>query len=149
MAIYALAPLLPYRQGIMDDNKTIGLGLITRTAPAGVGPTLDKLEVLLRAGGITVFARIDHAAGAKQVGLTMPPSQVLIFGNPRGGTALMLAAPTLAIDLPFKALAWEDAHGQAWLSFNDPRYLAQRFGLGEEHLRPLAPLVAIIERAIA
>lgn len=124
-------------------------GLITRAAPAGVGPTLDKLDALLRARGVTVFARIDHAAGAAQVGLVMPPSQVLIFGNPRGGTPLMLAAPTLALELPFKALAWEDSQGQAWLSFNDPTSLARRFGLSDEQVRPLAPLVAIIEQAVA
>lgn len=133
----------------MDESKATGQGLITRPAPAGVGATLDKLEALLRAHGVTVFARIDHAAGATQVGLAMPASQVLIFGNPRGGTPLMLAVPALAIDLPFKALAWEDGHGQSWLSFNDPHYLGQRFGLNDEQTRPLAPLVALIEQALA
>ena len=132
-----------------DTKESVVPGLVTRAAPAGVGPTLDKLEALLRARGVTIFARIDHAAGATQVGLSMPPSQVLIFGNPRGGTPLMLAAPAAALELPFKALAWEDEQGQAWLGFNDPRYLAERFGLNEDQVRPLAPLVAIIEQAVA
>ena len=133
----------------MDGGKALGQGLITRAAPARVGATLDKLEALLRVRGGTVFARIDHAAGAAKVGLAMPASQVLIFGNPRGGTPLMVAAPAVAIDLPFRALAWEDGHGESWLSFNDPHYLGQRFGLSEEQTRPLAPLVALIEQALA
>jgi uncharacterized protein (DUF302 family) len=132
----------------MTNEETVaGEGLITYAATARVGPTLDRLEALLRARGVTVFARIDHAAGAAQVGLTMPPSQVLIFGNPRGGTPLMLAAPALAIDLPFKALAWEDAQGRSWLSCNDPQYLARRFGLDEQQVQPLAGLVTAIAEA--
>jgi uncharacterized protein (DUF302 family) len=124
-------------------------GVITRPSSHGVGPTIDRLEALLKARGVTIFARIDHGAGAAQAGLSMRASQVLIFGNPRGGTPLMVAAPLSAIDLPFKALAWEDDDGRAWLSYNDPHHLAMRFGLTEDHIQALAPLVALIEQAAA
>ena len=88
-------------------------------------------------------------AGAAQAGLTMAPSQVLVFGNPRAGTPIMVAAPLAALELPFKALAWEDPAGRAWLSYNDPRHLATRFGLTEDQVKALVPLVALIEQAAA
>jgi uncharacterized protein (DUF302 family) len=94
-----------------------------------------------------VFARVDHSGEAAQAGLTMPPTQVLIFGNPKGGTPIMLAAPTAAIDLPLKALAWQDSTGQVWLSYNDPMYLARRFGLTETQVKTIVPLGALIEPA--
>ncbi len=124
-------------------------GIVTRPSAHGVGPTIDRLEVLLKARGVTIFARIDHGAGAAQAGLSMRASQVLVFGNPRAGTPLMVAAPLSAIDLPFKALAWEDDDGRTWLSHNDPRHLAMRFGLTDDHVQALAPLVALIEQAAA
>ncbi|HEX4405015.1 MAG TPA: DUF302 domain-containing protein [Polyangia bacterium] len=122
-------------------------GIVTRPSQHPVGQTLDRLEESLRAHGVTIFARLDHAAGATGVGLTMPPSELLIFGNPRGGTPIMRAAPISAIDLPFKALAWQDDAGATWLSYNEPHYLAQRFGLTDADVAPLAPLVALIEQA--
>ena len=124
-------------------------GIVTRPSAHGVGPTIDRLEALLQAHGVTIFARIDHGAGAAQAGLSMRASQVLVFGNPRGGTPLMVAAPLSAIDLPFKALAWEDDDGRTWLSYNDPRHLALRFGLTDGQIQALAPLVALIEQAAA
>ena len=124
-------------------------GVVTRPSAQGVGPTIDRLEALLKAHGVTIFARFDHGAGAVQAGLSMRASQVLVFGNPRGGTPLMVAAPLAAIDLPFKALAWEDADGGAWLSYNDPHHLAMRFGLTDDQVQALAPLVALIEQAAA
>ncbi|HTA18473.1 MAG TPA: DUF302 domain-containing protein [Polyangia bacterium] len=122
-------------------------GIVTRPSQHPVGQTLDRLEELLRAHGVTIFARVDHGAGAVGVGLTMPPSELLIFGHPRGGTPIMRAAPLAAIDLPFKALAWQDEAGATWLSYNEPRYLAERFGLTDVDVAPLAPLVALIEQA--
>lgn len=101
-----------------------GQGIVTRASKLAVAQTLDRLQALLQARGLTIFARIDHAGGAAQVGLVMPPSELLIFGSPRGGTPIMVAAPTAALDLPFKALAWQDAQGAVWLSYNDPAYLA-------------------------
>jgi len=124
-------------------------GLITHPSPYTVPETLDRLEAILRAKAITIFARIDHSGKAAKVGLTMPPTQLLIFGNPRGGTPIMLAAPLSAIDLPLKALAWQDAQGKVWLSFNDPPHLQSRYNLSDEVLQPSTGLEALIQQAIA
>jgi uncharacterized protein (DUF302 family) len=101
------------------------------TIRSGFGPqdTINRLEAAVKAKGLTVFARIDHAAGAAAVGLTLRPTEVLIFGNARGGTPLMQSVQTIGIDLPLKALAWQDPAGVTWLSYNDPAWLAQRHGL--------------------
>jgi uncharacterized protein (DUF302 family) len=90
--------------------------------------TLDRFEAAAKERGLAVFARIDHAAGAQRVGRTLRPTELLIFGNPQGGTPLMECAQSAGIDLPLKALAWEDAQGQSWLGYNDPVWLAQRHG---------------------
>jgi uncharacterized protein (DUF302 family) len=124
-------------------------GLISHPSPYTVPETLDRLEAILRTKNITVFARIDHSGEATKVGLTMPPTQLLIFGNPKGGTPIMLAAPLSAIDLPLKALAWQDTDGKVWLSINDPRYLQARYDLSDELLKPIAGLEALILQAIA
>lgn len=101
-------------------------GIITKPSKYSVPDTISRLERVVKAKGFTVFALINHAAAAKSDGLSMPPTQLLIFGNPKGGTPLMLAAPTAAIDLPLKALAWQDAHGNVWLSYNTAQYLEER-----------------------
>ena len=93
--------------------------------------TADKIEGVLRDKGMTVFDRIDHAAGAAGVGASLRATQLLVFGNPRVGTPLMQCSQSVALDLPQKALIWEDAEGTVWLSYNDPAYLATRHGLGE------------------
>ena len=90
---------------------------------------MDRLEAAVRARGMTVFARIDHAAGASAVGMPLKATEVLIFGNARGGTPLMQSVPTIGIDLPLKALVWQDTSGETWLSYNEPSWLAQRHGL--------------------
>jgi len=90
---------------------------------------MNRLEEAVKARGMTVFARIDHAAGASAAGMTLDPTELLIFGNARGGTPLMQSVPTIGIDLPLKALVWQDASGETWLSYNDPGWLAQRHGL--------------------
>jgi uncharacterized protein (DUF302 family) len=105
-------------------------GLITMASSFGAKETMDRLEAEVKAKGLTVFARIDHAAGAVEVGLPLRPTEVLIFGNAKGGTPLMQANQAIGIDLPLKALVFEDAAGKVWLSYNDPRWLAQRHGLG-------------------
>lgn len=107
-------------------------GLTTIRSNFGPKETIDRLEAAVEAKGMTVFARIDHAAGAASVGLPLRPTEVLIFGNARGGTPLMQSVQTIGIDLPLKALVWQDASGQTWLSYNDPAFLAQRHGLGDE-----------------
>ncbi|HLK22257.1 MAG TPA: DUF302 domain-containing protein [Bryobacteraceae bacterium] len=124
-----------------------GEGIVSKPSKYSVPETLDRLESLLRAKGVKIFARIDHAGEAENAGLKMPPTQVLIFGNPKGGTPLMLAAPTAAIDLPLKALAWQDSEGAVWLGYNDPQYLKQRFGVTDDVLKPIAGLSALIEQA--
>jgi uncharacterized protein (DUF302 family) len=104
------------------------------TIPSSHGPkaTMDRLEAELKARGMTVFARIDHAAGATAAGLSLRPTEVLIFGNAKAGTPLMQSVQTIGIDLPLKALVWQDASGSTWLSCNDPAWLGQRHGLGSE-----------------
>jgi len=104
-------------------------GLITIPSSNTVKATLDRLESEVKARGIAVFARIDHSAGAAQAGLALRPTELLIFGNPVAGTPLMQATQTIGIDLPLRALSWEDASGRVWLSYNDPGWLAQRHGL--------------------
>jgi uncharacterized protein (DUF302 family) len=103
-------------------------GLITLPSAHGVKDTVDRLASEVAAKGMTVFVRIDHAAGAKEVGLPLRPTELLVFGNARGGTPLMQALQTSGIDLPLKALAWEDEEGKSWLSYNDPAWIAQRHG---------------------
>ena len=107
-------------------------GLTTVASSYGPKETMDRLEAAVKAKGLTVFARIDHAAGATEAGLPLRPTELLIFGNARGGTPLMQAAQTIGIDLPLKALVWQDAAGKTWLSYNEPAWLAQRHGLGHE-----------------
>ena len=104
-------------------------GLITLPSNYGPKETMDRLEAEIRARGIVVFARVDHAAGAAQSGLSLRPTEVLIFGNAKAGTPLMQAEQTIGIDLPLKALVWQDANGKVWLSYNEPSGLAQRHGL--------------------
>jgi uncharacterized protein (DUF302 family) len=104
-------------------------GLTTVESHFGPKETLDRLEGDVKAKGLTVFARIDHAAGAAAVGMTLLPTAVLIFGNARGGTPLMQANQLLGLELPLKVLVWQDTSGKAWLSYVDPSYLAKRYGL--------------------
>src|SRR6202171_2832616 len=101
-------------------------GLTTIRSSYGPKDTMNRLEAEVKAKGMTVFARIDHAAGAAEAGLSLQPTELLIFGNAKGGTALMQSAQTIGIDLPLKALVWQDASGNTWLSYNDPSWLAKR-----------------------
>jgi uncharacterized protein (DUF302 family) len=104
-------------------------GLTTIKSSHAPRETMDRLETAVTAKGLTVFARIDHAEGASAVGLSLRPTEVLIFGNAKGGTPLMQAVQTIGIDLPLKALVWQDAAGDTWLSWNDPAWLAARHGV--------------------
>jgi uncharacterized protein (DUF302 family) len=107
-------------------------GLITQRSSHGPKETMDRLEAAVKAKGLTVFARIDHAAGAATVDLLLRPTELLIFGNAKAGTPLMQSVQTIGIDLPLKALVWQDAAGSTWLSYNDPCWLAQRHGLDHD-----------------
>lgn len=120
-------------------------GVIAIPSGYSVEVTIDRLVAALKANGNTVFARIDHAEGAKAAGLTMKPAQVLIFGNPKVGTPIMLAGPTAAIDLPMKALAYEDAGGKVWLAYNDPAWIARRHGIDPAAV----PAVGALSQALA
>ncbi|MGC2109946.1 MAG: DUF302 domain-containing protein, partial [Candidatus Korobacteraceae bacterium] len=98
-------------------------GMVHLSSPYGVPETVKRLEALLQSQGLTLFCTVDHSGAAEKVGLKMPPTQVVIFGSPKAGTPLMIASPTLAIDLPLKALIWEDTGGKAWVSYNSAEYL--------------------------
>jgi uncharacterized protein (DUF302 family) len=125
-----------------------GEGIISKASKYSVPETLDRVDALLRSRGIKIFVRVDHSGEAEKAGLKMPPTQLLIFGNPKGGTPVMLAAPTAAIDLPLKALAWQDSDGKVWLSYNDPEYLKKRYGLTDEQIKTIAGTGSLIEQAL-
>src|ERR1700730_3093696 len=108
-------------------------GLIAIESRNGPEETMNRFEAEVRAKGMTVFAHIDHAAGAAAAGLSLPPTDLLIFGNAKDGTQLMQSVQTMGIDLPLKALVWQDGAGTTWLSYNDPNWLAQRHGVDHEN----------------
>src|SRR6266705_5814594 len=119
-------------------------GLTSIRSRFGPKETMDRLQAEIRAKGMTVFARIDHAAGAEEVGLTLRPTELIIFGNARGGTPLMQSAQTVGIDLPLKALVWEDAKNQTWLSYNEPSWIAQRHSVAN-----VEPVVSKMSAALS
>ena len=117
-------------------------GLVALTSPRPAKETMDRLEALVQARGLKVFARIDHAAGASTVGQALRPTELLIFGNPQGGTPMMLCAQTAGIDLPLKALVWQDASQQVWVGYNEPTFIAQRHGAAD------CPAVGALSKAL-
>ena len=119
-------------------------GLIKVQSSHGPAETMDRLVAGIQAKGLTVFARIDHASGAKEVGLSLRPTELLIFGNAKGGTPLMQSNQEIGIDLPLKALVWQDATGTCWISYNDPAWLAKRHGLGAEAEPPVKAMAALL-----
>ncbi len=116
-------------------------GIVKIPSHRSVDETVDKLKTILASKGVTLFALVDHSGEAEKVGLTMPPTKLLIFGNPKGGTPLMLAAPSAAIDLPLKILVAEDAQGKVWISYNSPEYLKERHGFPDN----LVPNIAVVQ----
>jgi uncharacterized protein (DUF302 family) len=125
-------------------SVTTSKGMIDRASNQSVEQTVDRVKNILQSKGITLFALIDHSGEAKKVGLNMPPTKLLIFGNPKAGTPLMLAAPSSAIDLPMKILVWEDAQGKVWVSYNSPGYLQERHNLPQA----LLPNIAVVETLV-
>ena len=123
-------------------------GMTHRSSAHSVAETLARLEELLRAKGLAIFARIDHSGEAAKVGLAMRPTELLIFGSPRAGTPAMVAAPTLALDLPLKALVWQDADGKVWLSANTAEYLEQRHDVPHDPARNLAAADSLLDQAV-
>ena len=124
-------------------------GVIQLRSRHPVSVTIDRLEALLKQRGILVFARIDFSGDAERAGLRMPAEQMLIFGNPKAGTPLMLAVPAVGLDLPLKMLAWEASDGNVWVAYNDPQYLVQRYRLASSFAANLAAVVPLIEQAVA
>ena len=124
-------------------------GLVSKPSARSVRETIDRLEAVLREKHIHVFARIDQRAEAEKAGLKMPAMELLIFGNPKGGTPLMIAEPRIGIDLPLKAMAWEDGEGKVWLSYNSPEYLRDRFSIDDDLIKNISGIVGLIEQALA
>jgi uncharacterized protein (DUF302 family) len=122
-------------------------GMVRIACAQPVAATAERLESVLRARGVMVFARIDFSGDAERAGLSMRPEQLILCGNPRAGTPLMVAQPTAGLDLPFKVLLWEDAQGHAWLAYNAPRYIVERHELDGALAQSFAPLVSLIEQA--
>ncbi|WP_292653445.1 DUF302 domain-containing protein [Mesorhizobium sp.] len=124
-------------------------GLLTVQSRFGVAETIDRLVETVERAGLLVFARIDHAAGARSVETSLRPTQLLIFGNPKGGTPLMQDRQLAGIDLPVKALAWEDEQGKVWLSYNDAHWMADRHDLGDASRNAVAAIAAGMDKVIA
>ncbi len=114
---------------MLATAATAAEGLIILKSPHAAKATMDRLEEIVTQKGLTVFARIDHAAGAAKIDKVLRPTEVLIFGNPQGGTPFMECAQTVGVDLPLKALVWQDVSSQVWLGYNDPMFLAERHGV--------------------
>lgn len=122
-------------------------GIIGKLSKHSVDETVERLKNILEAKGVTLFALVDHSGEAARVGMKMPPTKLLIFGSPKGGTPLMLAAPSIAIDLPLKILVWEDNQGKVWVSYNAPDYLKERHGLPGELLQNIAIVETLASKA--
>jgi uncharacterized protein (DUF302 family) len=122
-------------------------GIINTPCHHSVDETLEKLKSILQSKQITLFAIIDHSAEAQKAGLKMPPTKLALFGNPKAGTPLMLAAPTIAIDLPLKILIWQDNQNQTWLSYNSPHYLQSRHAIPQDLLQNLAIIKTLAAQA--
>jgi uncharacterized protein (DUF302 family) len=123
-------------------------GLIQVASKYSVDETTQRLELFLVQKGLQIFAVIDHSGEAEKVGMKMPPTKVLIFGSPKGGTPLMLAAPSLAIDLPLKALIAEDANGKVSVTYNSPEYLQQRHGIPDDLIKNIAGAGTLLAKAM-
>lgn len=132
----------------MPDSLCVIQGLTSVQSSFGPKATMDRVEALIQARGLNVFARIDHAAGAAEVGLPLAPTDLIIFGNARGGTPLMQSVQTVGIDLPLKILVWQDAANNTWISYNEPSWIARRHGVAgrESTIDKMADLLASIAR---
>ena len=129
-------------------RSAIGNGIISQPSNHSVDQTVETLTNLLKSKNVTLFALVDHSGEAEKVGMKMPSTKLLIFGSPKAGTPLMLAAPSVAIDLPLKILVWEDAQHKVWVSYNSAEYLKQRHGLPQELLQNIAVVESFAEKAV-
>jgi uncharacterized protein (DUF302 family)/uncharacterized membrane protein YidH (DUF202 family) len=152
MAIY-LVSIRSSSHSQTGNSKGAGMtqssdkGIVDLQSSHSVDQTVDRLRGMLDAKGITLFALVDHSGEAEKVGMKMPPTKLLIFGNPKGGTPLMLAAPSVAIDLPLKILVWEDGEGKVWVSYNSADYLQERHGLPQELMQNIAVVAMLAAKA--
>jgi len=145
IALVMAGLVVPASAAIGAPNKKNGI--VTIPSNHSVDETVAHATGILQAKGITLFAVIDHSGEAEKVGLKMPPTKLLIFGSPKAGTPLMLAAPSIAIDLPLKLLVWQDEQGKVWISYNSPEYLKKRHGLPDDLLPNISVVEALAEKA--
>src|ERR1700688_3776627 len=137
----------------LENNKEISMtpatnkGIVDRPSNHSVDQTVEKLRGIFGAKGVTLFASVDHSGEAEKAGMKMPPTKLLIFGSPKAGTPLMLAAPSIAIDLPLKILVWQDAQGKVWVSYNSLDYLKERHGLPQDLLQNIAVVETLAAKA--
>ena len=122
-------------------------GIVSRPSNHSVVQTVERLQAILQAKGVALFALVDHSGEAEKVGMKMPPTKLFIFGNPKAGTPLMLAAPSSAIDLPLKILVWEDDQRKVWISYNSPQYLQKRHGLPQNLMQNIAVVEMLAAKA--
>jgi len=150
MAIYLIS-IRSSTTSHSENNKeapmttTLDNGIINKLSKHSVDDTVEKLKEILQAKGVTLFALVDHSGDAEKVGMKMHPTKLLIFGSPKAGTPVMLAAPSSAIDLPLKILVWEDGQSKVWISYNSLEYLKERHGIPQE----LLPTIAVVETLAA
>ena len=123
-------------------------GMQHLSSPYSVPETLRRIESLLQEKGLAIFCRVDHSGEAEKVGLKMHPTQLILFGSPKAGTPVMVASPTIAIDLPLKALVWEDAGGKVWVSYNSPEYLQQRHNVPSELVKNISAAGTLLQLAV-
>jgi len=137
--------------GTMEAHSTPtvekGAGIVTKPSNHSVDETVAKLKAMLQARGVKLFTLVDHSGEAAKVGLKMPNTKLIIFGNPKGGTPLMLASPSIAVDLPLKILVAEDAQGKVWISYNSPEYLKERHGLPQDLVQNIAVVEVLAAKA--
>jgi uncharacterized protein (DUF302 family) len=142
-------PVLLFAVSILVASEALAVqkeeGIVKIPSHHSVDETVDKLKTILQSKGVTLFALVDHSGEAEKVGMKMPPTKLLIFGNPKGGTPLMLASPSVANDLPLKILVAEDSQGKVWISYNSAEYLKERHGLPPN----LLPNIAVVETLAA
>ncbi len=123
-------------------------GMLHLASAHAATETVDRIQTVLKEKGLTIFALIDHSGEAAKASLQMHFAQLIIFGSPNAGTPLMVAAPTLALDLPLKALVWEDADGKVWVSYNDPEYLRERHGMPQNLIANIAGAAMLLQKAV-
>jgi uncharacterized protein (DUF302 family) len=128
-------------------DKAADNGIVQKPSNHSVDQTVEKLKAILQGKGVALFAMIDHGGEAAKVGMKMPPTKLLIFGSPKAGTPLMLASPSVAIDLPLKILIWEDTQGKAWVSYNNPAYLQERHRIPAELMQNIGVIEALASKA--